>query len=279
MMLTNKALWTIERNLNRPLTLREIAEACGVSPFHLAHAFGRAAGVSVLHYVRGRRLSAAAETLAASAPDILDLALETGYGSHEAFSRAFRAEFGATPETVKRKGSTEGLTMVKALKIMEKASATLEPPRIVEGAPMRLVGLAGRHAFAAPQDIPAQWRRFMESYGEIPDRAARIPVGVTTNMDDDGNFEYFCAVEVSKFSTIPPGLSQLRVPAQTYAVFLHRGHVAEIGATYAAIWNDWSPGDGRAVGEGPSLERHCETFDPRTGLGGVEIWLPVKEEA
>jgi AraC family transcriptional regulator len=89
-MLAEKVLWAIERNLDRPLTLAEIADACGVSHFHLAHAFGQATGISVMQYVRARRLAEAAESLAAGdAPDILDLALDAGYGSHEAFSRAF----------------------------------------------------------------------------------------------------------------------------------------------------------------------------------------------
>jgi AraC family transcriptional regulator len=59
-MLAENVLWAIERNLDRPLTLAELADACGVSHFHLAHAFGRATGFSVMHYVRARRLTEAA---------------------------------------------------------------------------------------------------------------------------------------------------------------------------------------------------------------------------
>ena len=90
MSFPDKALWIIERNSTQPLTLDGIAAACGVSRSHLAHAFGTATGVSVMQYVRARRLSAAARALAAGAPDILSIALEAGYGSHEAFTRAFR---------------------------------------------------------------------------------------------------------------------------------------------------------------------------------------------
>ena len=79
MSITAKALWVIERNHQRDLTLDEIADACGVSKFHLAHAFGQSTGHSVMQYVRGRRLTEAARKLARGAPDILDLALETGY--------------------------------------------------------------------------------------------------------------------------------------------------------------------------------------------------------
>ena len=70
-----------------------------------------------------------------------------------------------------------------------------------------------------------------------------------------------------------------RVPAGTYAVFLHREHVSKIGDTYAAIWNHWLPEHDKAASDGASLERHCATFDPATGLGGVAIWIPIKDAA
>jgi len=276
-MLTNKALWAIERNLSRPLTLTEVAYACGVSRYHLADAFGASIGLSVMQYVRGRRLTAAAKSLAAGAPDILNLALETGYGSHEAFSRAFHAQFGTTPEMVRRKASTEDLPMVKAIRIPDANGVQLEPPKFVSGAPMLIVGLSERHSFETTEDIPAQWQRFMAAHAEIADKLPSIPLGMTMNMDDDGNFEYVCGVEVSKFSSTPRGLVQLCVPSQNYAVFQHLEHVSKIGATYSAILNNWLPNNHRVAADGPSLERHLETFDPRTGFGGVEIWIPVKE--
>ena len=103
MSLANRALWTIDRNLTGDLTLAKVAENCGVSRYHLAHAFGETTGMSVMEYVRGRRLSEAANNLAKGASNILDLALDYGYASHEAFSRAFRTQFGMTPEEVRKK--------------------------------------------------------------------------------------------------------------------------------------------------------------------------------
>jgi len=279
MTLTNKALWVIERNLDRPLTLGDVADACGVSRYHLAHAFGGSTGLSVMQYIRGRRLAAAARSLATGAPDILGLALETGYASHEAFSRAFRSQFGTTPEMVRRKASTEDLPMIKAMRIPDGGSIELEAPRFVSGPPMLVVGLSARHSFATTQDIAAQWQKFMASYGDIPDKTNPIPIGISANMDDDGIFEYTCGVEVSRFSATSRGLVQLRIPAQTYAVFQHREHVSQIGATYAAIWNHWLPDHSRLAADGPTLERHLETFNPQTGLGGVEIWIPIKDAA
>jgi AraC family transcriptional regulator len=70
MSLTNKALFIIERNLARDLSLGEIAGCCGVSRFHLAHAFGESTGQSVIEYVRARRFTEAAYALAGGAQDI-----------------------------------------------------------------------------------------------------------------------------------------------------------------------------------------------------------------
>src|ERR1700684_1086622 len=97
----DKALWFIESHLAEALTLDEIAGVAGVTRFHMVRAFAAATGFSVMRYVRARRLSEAARSLASGAPDILQVALDAEYGSHEAFTRAFRDHFGLTPEAVR----------------------------------------------------------------------------------------------------------------------------------------------------------------------------------
>jgi AraC family transcriptional regulator len=82
MSVVDKALWVIERNSSGELNLTAVAEACGVSRSHLANAFATTTGWPVVRYLRARRLSRAAQTLAQGAPDILALALDAGYGSH-----------------------------------------------------------------------------------------------------------------------------------------------------------------------------------------------------
>ena len=98
-----KAIWYIEAHLNEDVSLDAIAAAAGVSRFHLSRAFPLIAGHPLMRYVRARRLSEAARMLTGGANDILSVALETGYGSHEAFTRAFREHFGATPDTIRTK--------------------------------------------------------------------------------------------------------------------------------------------------------------------------------
>src|SRR5262245_61033863 len=66
-----KAVWFIEAQGARELTLDDVARVAGVSRFHMARSFGDATGWSVMRYARGRRLTQAAQALAAGAPDIL----------------------------------------------------------------------------------------------------------------------------------------------------------------------------------------------------------------
>src|SRR3954453_9396407 len=93
-----KALWFIESHLADALTLDEIAGIAGISRFHMVRAFAAATGWSVMRYVRVRRLSEAARALASGAPDILSVALDADYGSHQAFTRAFRTISGSRPK-------------------------------------------------------------------------------------------------------------------------------------------------------------------------------------
>jgi AraC family transcriptional regulator len=275
MSLANRALWTIDRNLTGELSLGGVAQACGVSRSHLAHAFGDSTGMSVMEYVRGRRLSEAAGNLAGGAANILDLAMEFGYTSHEAFTRAFRTQFAMTPEEVRRNATTDGLAVLKPIKAGEGARPAISSSRVETLGELKFVGLAEHVKFSQMQNIASQWQRFMAHYPEIEDKAHPIPAGVSTNLDDEGNFDYVCAVQVKRFSSLPKGLMQLTVQPQTCAVFRHDRHVSEIGETFRAIWNDWVADGGRSICDGASIERHMETFDTRTGYGGVEIYIPI----
>jgi AraC family transcriptional regulator len=277
MSITDRALWVMERNSNQALSLREIADACGVSRSHLAAAFGTASGQPVMKYLRARRLSAAAQALAAGATDILTVALDSGYASHEAFTRAFRDHFGVTPDSLRERGTLEGLATVSPIEFKLPADVRIASPHIVTEPMLRFVGLAQPCSFGETAKIPAQWQRFMEFYEAVDHKRAEIPVGIAQPADDDGRFTYMCAVEVSRFGARPKLLTEIEIPSRTYAVFDHSGHVSTIYATYTAIWNEALPATGRALENSPVLERHNPTFDPRTGEGGLTLWIPLAD--
>jgi AraC family transcriptional regulator len=272
-----KALWFIESHLADALTLDEIAAIGGISRFHMVRAFAAATGFSVMRYVRARRLSEAARALANGAPDILSLALEADYGSHEAFTGAFRDRFGITPEAVRASARLDNLPLQEPIVMDSTALDHLSPPHFVTSPPLLVAGLGERYTWESGAAIPGQWQRFQREVHNIPARVGQVAYGVCCNGDDAGNFDYIAGVEVSDFSDLPRAFISVRIPAQKYAVFTHPDHVSTIRRTINTIWNQWLPASGLKAADAPNFERYDEKFDPMTGNGGLQIWMPVRE--
>src|SRR5712664_2451191 len=173
-----KALWYIESHLAGELTLDEIAAIGGISRFHMVRAFVAATGLSVMRYVRTRRLSEAARALAAGAPDILGVALDADYGSHEAFTRAFREHFGITPDAVRAQRRLDTLKLQDPIIMDSTLIDNLAPPRFETAKPFLVAGLGERYSFETNAGIPGQWQRFNEQRHEIPDQVGRVTYGV-----------------------------------------------------------------------------------------------------
>jgi len=273
-----KALWYIEAHFRQELSLDEIADVAGVSRYHISRAFGLATGRSIMRYVRGRRLTEAAEALARGAPDILPLAIDSGYGSHEAFTRAFRDQFGRTPESVRAQATLYGLELVEAIKMDESLLTNLQPPRFENGRTLLIAGLSERYNSETSANIPAQWQRFGPHLGHIPGQVGRVAYGVLCNSDDAGNTEYISGVEVSDFARVPKEYARFRIPEHRYAAFTHREHISTIRRVWATIFNKWLPESGNKMAEAPEFERYSEEFDPVSGMGGFEIWIPIQLE-
>lgn len=275
MSVTARALWYIESHLGGDLSLESIARDVGVSRYHLSRAFSAATGCGLALYVRARRLSEAAKVLLNGAPDILSVSLDTGYGSHEAFTRAFKQHFGLTPEQARAQRPATTLKLMEPIRMQTATSTRIAPARIAERDAMLIFGLSQNYRPQSMAGIPAQWERFLIHFGHIPNQLDKVAYGVIYNADDAGNFDYICGAEVSEFPSHPSEFVRLRIPPQTYAVFLHREHISNIGATCSAIWNQGLPESGYKAADSPWFERYGEEFDGRTGLGGLEIWIPI----
>ncbi|WKA30142.1 AraC family transcriptional regulator [Bradyrhizobium roseum] len=273
-----KALWYIESHLAEPLTLDDVAGVAGVSRFHLVRAFATATGFSVMRYVRARRLTRAAQALAAGAPDILSLALEADYSSHEAFTRAFRDHFGVTPEAVRAATCLDLLKLQEPIVMDSTLLENLKLPRFETGKSFLVSGIVERCTHEnGGAGIPNLWHQFHQTVDHIPARIGKVAYGVCCNGDDAGNFDYIAGIEVADFSDLPREFARVRIPEQTYAVFTHAEHISTIRRTVNTIWNHWLPASGMKAADGPSFERYDEKFDPATGNGGLEIWIPVRE--
>lgn len=152
----------------------------------------------------------------------------------------------------------------------------LEPTRLENGRAMLIAGINETYTFESRVNIPNQWRRFVTHLGNIPGQVGTDSFGVCWNFKEGCGFDYLTGIEVSQTDQLPEGFSQVNLPAQRYAVFAHSGHVSTIDNTIEAIWSRWLPSSGYALAAAPSFERYTKDFNPQTGQGGIEIWLPLK---
>ncbi len=164
---------------------------------------------------------------------------------------------------------------------MKKSPATeLEAPRFENGMALLIAGWRGHYTPETMQNAPALWQRFAPYIGNIPGHVGRVAYGLCFNARSPDGMDYMAGVEVSGSSGLPSEFSVATIPARKYAVFPHREHVSKLRETLDAV-DKWLPGSGLDVACGTAgapdfFERYSEEFDPRTGMGGIEVWIPVK---
>lgn len=92
-----QSLFYIETHLHEQIGLEEVASEALLSPYHYHRIFRNEVGMTVVDYIRNRRMSLASTTLRSTDAGILDIALACGFESQEAFTRAFRKLYGMPP--------------------------------------------------------------------------------------------------------------------------------------------------------------------------------------
>ena len=92
-----RCLNAIHRDPQREWTLRELAALSAVSRSGLVERFQAALDTSPMRYLRDWRLYLASVRLRTTADTITSIAIESGYGSEAAFTRAFTRAYGASP--------------------------------------------------------------------------------------------------------------------------------------------------------------------------------------
>jgi AraC family transcriptional regulator len=275
MTVLNKAVWHIETRIAEPLDLAGLARLCAVSPYHLSRIFRSGAGISPMAYLRARRLSEAAKRLAGGEADILTIALEAQYGSHEAFTRAFAACFGVVPSRVRRARSTETLVLQEPIEMDKTRIVDLPAPKRKDLPAFEVIGIGTDCTFENTSVIRPLWQQLNAREDEIDAAPGAAAFGLCMGGDEEGRFRYIAGLGAAKGAKVPRGMERAVVPAGHYAVFLHRGHISEIGKTVYTIWNKSLPDHGLEPRKAPDFELYDRRFDPETGRGEVEIWIPV----
>jgi AraC family transcriptional regulator len=156
---------------------------------------------------------------------------------------------------------------------------TIVTPRIEQAGPLLIAGLRELLDEQAIQKIPQLWQRLVSSWDEIPQRLPPPDYGLCIHAKD-GELVYMAGCAVWDFADMPSAFSPFIIPSLTYAVFAHEGHVSRIRETIGFAFDQWLPDSQyrHAATKENSLhffERYGEGFDPQTGTGDLEIWLPI----
>lgn len=156
-------------------------------------------------------------------------------------------------------------------------------PRLVTLPAQRFVGLDALVTSETMPQIPALWERFVPRIEGIAGKDGTECYGLSRGGVDapDGTpcLWYMVAVRVTPQAAVPHGMREFVLPAGTWAVFTHEGHVSGIGATFDAAIATWIPAAGLKLLPGAGYERYDERFDGRTGTGPVDLYLPVEPRA
>ena len=158
---------------------------------------------------------------------------------------------------------------------MDETKASLPAPRIHECEGMIIVGLKKRYNGGTSAQMPDQWQAFQPYIGNIDTQIGDVAFGIMSNSDRTGTIDYLTGVEVEQIPDVMEGLDTIQLLPQTYAIFKHDSHVSQLKGTWEAIFADWRPQANCALSAAPQFERYGESFDPQSGLGGIEIWIPI----
>lgn len=93
---------SIRAHDDEALTLRRLAARAGYSEYYMTRKFAVVSGLRLRDYLRARRMAFALKELRDSERSILDIALDHGFSSHEAFTRAFKRAYRVTPSEYRK---------------------------------------------------------------------------------------------------------------------------------------------------------------------------------
>jgi AraC family transcriptional regulator len=260
----------IEAHLSESLVPADLAKRAGFSLHHFHRIFRAEQGESVLAHVRRLRLEHAARLLRTTERRILDLALEAGYESHEAFTRAFADRFAMSPSEFRESPLARATAWTRA------HTVPLDAGRVTvrRCAQLRLATMRHRGSY---DNVSQVWQRMLgwarakglllpgaELYGLCPDDPE---VTVTDHLRFDA------AIAIDK-SFVPDASVQVALVEQgTYACATHKGPYHTLHETYLDVIGRWFPQSGYALAADAVVEHYLN--DP-TKVPSSEILTEIR---
>ena len=288
----NRVLDHIDRHLDQPLDLPTLAAVAHFSPFHFHRLFAAWMGERLGDYVRRRRLQVGAKLLQTQPRStVLTVALTVGFGSSEAFARAFRQHFGCTPSQWRvqrhRKSGQLDRKLDQAAGHAAGDDAGLFTPRF-EPAPMTVTvthlpaahlaclrhvgpyGAAVAHFWQTRFDpwLDAQGLQGVPLYGISHD---------DPTIADPAICRFDAGAEVVADFVAGGGAFKVTLPGGRYAVLPFSGLPEALGEAWQALMRDWLPSSGWQLDARPCFERYPPGggLDLATGALTCEICIPI----
>lgn len=281
----NRLIDFVEAHLSEDLEIAALAGTLGTTEYHLRRMFSSLTGMPLSEYVRRRRMTVAAADMVAGVP-LLDIAVRFGYGSTEAFGRAFRSVHGASPADVRSNGGPLRSQPQLRLRLIVEGNTSMDT-RITDRPAFQLVGHAARVRLVHEgpnSQIEAHIASLpMSEHARLKALANTEPAGllqVSADVDPDyaegSELTYLHGVALDATTTAPEDLHVIEVPSGTWAVFRNSGpYPAALQVAYAATASEWFPSNPWRLRPGPSIVEildRTEDFSTAT----TELWLPVE---
>jgi len=280
----NRALDYIEAHLADDIEVREAARLAACSEYHFTRMFSFLSGVTLSEYIRRRRLTLAAMELTNGSARIIDVAVKYGYGSPDAFARAFHGLHGVTPSEARQTGQPLKAYPRMYFRLTIEGGNEMNY-RIVDKPPFRIVGLMKRVPIVfhgVNPEIAAMWQSLnMEMIAELKRISNVEPQGLISasvhfsggRMEEKGGLDHYIGAATTH--VCPPAFEQLEVAAAMWAVFEAVGPFPDtLQHVWGRIYAEWFPSSEYELTAGPELlwNEHKDVASPTFRS---EIWIPV----
>lgn len=281
----NRLVDEIDAHLGEGVDIDALAAERGTTGYHLRRMFSSLAGMPVSEYVRRRRMTVAAADVIGD-EDLLSIAIRHGYGSVEAFGRAFRSVHGASHSDVRRDGGPLRSQQQIRFRLTVEGSTPMDA-RITERPVLRLVGYALRvpliyegvnpHIHEHVRSISTEQNiRLTELSSAEPAGILAVSADIEPDDPEGSDLTYLHGVSIDSGAPVPDGLDVIEVEAGPWVVFRTSGaHPDALQAAYAVSATEWFPSNPWRLRPGPSIVSILEhTPDFRTAT--CELWMPVE---